>query len=417
MNPRELVDHIRSGPAELILSEPLPRFRRRTRSNPCDFNEFLQTLQSSETIRTVNCDSHRKLNISEDEWVLLLKTLGNIKDIQRLVFHTLGSPNFHPFQAVANAVNNAQSLCDLTVVLDFVSIPIDPSGLDALANALREHTTLKKFTWADIRSQTDPDLVLRALQACPHLRDVAIMTKHASADAMNNLIQLTSTTKLYLVLEIDKWLAVADEIRQGRCNVQTLTLGMYPGVISHDTEAIKAVASAIRLDQNLKSITLQMENGYTDEAGVALAEALKINKTLRQVLLGVSPVRRHVHQVHNKEYLGAQAYQAFSSMLCVNTGLVLRLPPFESAGADERLSKSRQQMFIELQLNKVGRGRLVASRQTTKEEWVDALRKLNFNSFDDSPPLGVYNLNDSPAFRVSCLYSLLRLNPSVVCMP
>jgi hypothetical protein len=50
MNPRELVDHIRSGPAELVLSKPL-RFRRRTRSNPCDFSEFLQALQSTETIR------------------------------------------------------------------------------------------------------------------------------------------------------------------------------------------------------------------------------------------------------------------------------------------------------------------------------------------------------------------------------
>jgi hypothetical protein len=51
MNARELVDHLRSsGPAELILYEPLPRFRRRTRSNPRDFNEFLEALQSSETI-------------------------------------------------------------------------------------------------------------------------------------------------------------------------------------------------------------------------------------------------------------------------------------------------------------------------------------------------------------------------------
>jgi hypothetical protein len=49
MNPRELVDHIRNGPAKLVLDEPL-RFRRRTRSNPCDFNEFIQALQSSETI-------------------------------------------------------------------------------------------------------------------------------------------------------------------------------------------------------------------------------------------------------------------------------------------------------------------------------------------------------------------------------
>jgi hypothetical protein len=54
MNSRELVDRVRSGPTELVLDEPL-RFRRRTcfngRFNPCDFDELLQALQSSKTIR------------------------------------------------------------------------------------------------------------------------------------------------------------------------------------------------------------------------------------------------------------------------------------------------------------------------------------------------------------------------------
>jgi hypothetical protein len=78
MNPRELVDHICSGPAKLVFHKQLPRFRRRTRSNPCDFNDFLQALESSETIRTAICASHRQLGVSEDEWVLLVKTLGSI---------------------------------------------------------------------------------------------------------------------------------------------------------------------------------------------------------------------------------------------------------------------------------------------------------------------------------------------------
>jgi hypothetical protein len=417
MYSRELVENIRSGPAKLVLRNPLPRFRRRTRSYPCDFNEFLQALQSSETIRWVECESHRKLNISEDEWVLLVKTLGNIKGITDLQFNCVSvSHNFHPFQAVANAVNNAQSLCALSILLGVESLPIDPSGLAALANALREHTTLKDFFWADPRSRTDPDLVLRALPECPHLRKVTILTIYAIADAMKNLIQLAPATKLHLMLKMDQWLAVADEIRHGRCNVQWLHLTSLEGTISA-TDAVKALASAIRLNRNLEHLHLRMDNGYTDEAGVALAEALTVNKTLRQVLLCVAPVHHRVHQVRNRDNLGAQAYEAFSAMLRVNTSLDLTLPPFESAGADERLLESRQQMFIELQLNRVGRGRLVKSRQTTREEWVDALRKLNFTQFDDSPPLGVYNLNDSPAFRVSCLYSLLRLNPSVVCVP
>jgi hypothetical protein len=114
MNARELVDHIRSGPAELDLQKPL-RFRRRTRSNPCGFNEFLQALQSSETIRDVTCWPQQHLGIAEEEWVLLVKTLGSIKDIQNLVFGCSSSRDFVPFQAVADAVYNAQSLFKLTV--------------------------------------------------------------------------------------------------------------------------------------------------------------------------------------------------------------------------------------------------------------------------------------------------------------
>jgi hypothetical protein len=107
MNPRELVDHIHSGPTVLELDKPL-RFRRRTRSNPCDFNDFLQALRSSETIRTAYCcPSHLELGIAEDQWVLLIKTIGCIKGIQNLTFICVSSSHsFHPFQAFAGAVNN-----------------------------------------------------------------------------------------------------------------------------------------------------------------------------------------------------------------------------------------------------------------------------------------------------------------------
>jgi hypothetical protein len=92
-------------------------------------------------------------------------------------------------------------------------------------------------------------------------------------------------------------------------------------------------------------------------------------------------------------------------MLRVNTSLLLKLPQIETDGANAELLESRNQMVIEQRLNEVGRGRLLASRQTTKEEYVDSLHEL-----------GSYDVGDSTAFQVSCLYSLLRLNPSVICM-
>jgi hypothetical protein len=408
MNPHEVVDHIRSGPTELVIDELL-HFRGGTHSNPCDFNEFLLALQSSETIRTVRCGSHLELGISEKEWVLLIKTLGMIKGVQLLrLYFTLGSSDFHPFQAVAEAVNNAHSLRELYIGLGGDTFPKDSSGLIALANALRDHATLDDFTWTDLcprpeAAQEDtPDFVLRALPACPHHRKVTLMTKCASADATKNLLQLQSVTELRLVLPKKSWLVVADEIRRGRCNVQRLTLSILQVTISEATEAVKAVASAIQLDCNLEHLHLQMENGFTDEAGVALAEALTVNKTLRMITLSVQSV--HGRNVHNKATLGAQSYEAFCAMLRINTSLVLKLPVFETTGADARLLEWRDQLHIEYRLNIAGRGKLLASSQTAKDEWVDALDVLN-----------AYNVDDSPAFQISCLYSLLRLHPAA-CM-
>jgi hypothetical protein len=332
-----------------------------------------------------------------------------------------GSLDFHPFQAFANAANNAHSLSELVVRLQGDTFPRDPSGLTALASAFREHTALQDFRWIDFcpllraAQNTALDPVLRALPMCPHLRIVVIKTKCASTDAINNLLQLRPTTDLKLVLEPDQWLAMADEIRRGRFHVLTLYLAMIPVTISEATaallpvtiseatEAVQAVASAIRRDRHLKQLHLQMENGFTDEAGVALAEVLTVNKTLR--LLRLSTTVHYGRNMQNSATLGAQSYEAFSAMLRVNTSVVLVLPPFETDGADERLLESRDQMRIEQRLNEVGRGGLLASSsQTTREEWVDALHELSSNEVDESD-----------AFRVSCLFSLLRLHPDV-CM-
>jgi hypothetical protein len=89
-------------------------------------------------------------------------------------------------------------------------------------------------------------------------------------------------------------------------------------------------------------------------------------------------------------------------MLRVNTSIKLDLPVFDADVDDQRLADSRNQMLIEQRLNEVGRGRLLASSQTPREEWVEALQEL-------SAP------NDNDPFEVGCMYSLLQLNP-LVCL-
>jgi hypothetical protein len=407
MNTNELVDHILSGPAEIELCGPLR----------CDFNEFLQALRSSVTIRSVMCCRHQSLDITEEEWMVLVQTLGCITGIKNLLlwfsFSDHAFRDSHPFQAIADAVNSAHSLCILTIVMNEKIGLQHPTGITALANALRQHPVLNKFHWLDLGSMQEAhqhsmaiDPVFRALPACTKLQKVVIQSRHASADAIRNLLQLRLGAILHLTIDNqDHWMAVANEIREGRCRVRGLVLSMYLDSSSEiDTPAVKAIATAIRRDSNLEGLSLIMNKGFSNEAGMALAEALAVNTHLRVVCL--ADTGNHLYQMHDAAVLGASAYEAFGAMHRVNTNLILELPPYVNLIGDERRLDHYNQMRIEQRLNSAGRGTLFSVVHSPREEWVNALHELNTASG-----------NESPAFHISCLYSLLRLNPNVCLLP
>lgn len=143
---------------------------------------------------------------------------------------------------------------------------------------------------------------------------------------------------------------------------------------------------------------------------MTLAEALTVNTTLRVLQLdqidALAGVPLPIQASLGVQSYEVDTYEAFAAMLRFNTNLVLKLPPLDRAVRDEISFEAFGQMRIEQRSNRVGRGRLMASRQTTKEEWVDALRELSTDDVDDEPE----------ALRLSCLFSLFQLNPEVVSM-
>jgi hypothetical protein len=197
-------------------------------------------------------------------------------------------------------VKSTQSLYRLAIGLGNGRFPRDPSGLIALADTLRAYTTLREFTWVDRMEAVQdlsPDVVLQALPACIHLQKVRNKTRCASTDVMQNLLHLHEDTALLLALTLDHWMEVVDEIRQGSCNIRSLTLSFLRyATRSEAMEAVKSLASAIQMDRNLTYLCLQMEVGFTDKAGVALAEALMVNKTLRMLKVSATQGDRIVHK-------------------------------------------------------------------------------------------------------------------------
>jgi hypothetical protein len=400
LSPRGVVDYILSGPAKIEFMMPIC-FSNQTHSNPCDFNDLLQALRSNVTIRQVKCYMCQNMGFTEDEWVLLVQTLGCIAGIQNMCFIIDHVSYYYSFQAISDAVNSAHSLHTLSISLNQLIIPGDPSGLTVLANALRQHPVLHSFHWRFFilppsaqQHDMPPDSVFRALSASPKLQKVSIETTCASADAIRNLLHLRQGTILHLEIEPDHWMTVAEEILQGRCRVRGLVLEMYRGSSERDTAAVKAIAEAIRRDDNLEGLFLIMRrsSNFSNDAIVALAEALTVN------------TRLHVVRLHDTYGLGAPAYEAFGAMHRVNTNISLELSPYVNDIGDERRLELYNQMRIEQRLNSAGRGTLLSVDHSPREEWVHALHELNATNA---------NANESPAFEISCLYSLLRLNPNV----
>jgi hypothetical protein len=155
------------------------------------------------------------------------------------------------------------------------------------------------------------------------------------------------------------------------------------------SKAVKAVASASRLDQNLERTTLRIEQGVEDEARAALAEALTVNKTLRRINLSTNV--RPSHQAPHRATLGIPAYEAFSAMSCVNTRLVLEIPPFKTDDSDASLLECHSQLRIEQRLNELGRRRLLSSSQTTRETL--SCGPYSFNEKDDINPAEALHLD------------------------
>jgi hypothetical protein len=75
-----------------------------------------------------------------------------------------------------------------------------------------------------------------------------------------------------------------------------------------------------------------------------------------------------------------------------------------SEDTDEGTRTHFFQYVIEYMLNKAGRGTLLASNLTTRRDWINALTDMNVFASDNKCV---------SEFHLSCVYSMLQLNPNM----
>ena len=344
---------------------------------------------------------HVALTITESAWFRLVRALGSIRGLKGLaVAWRNGSPDFHPLQVVARAVDSANSLHNL-IISASDSEQSDPAGELSPARSLRQHGNLKDFClYAHMQTTTrSPQLIPAA--AC--LRQVRIVEHSLTRDDVRCLSRSLSLYKLILEGGVDSWLVIADEIRNGFFRPETLVLVRTTACSALETaEAFQVMIGAIQFNGSLRKLNLYSTTGFSDEMGVALAKALTVNTTLVQLDLQntFTTSNSTYHPSQPLKAFGAEAYTAFIAMLKINMNIRLELPDLKS-DADSETRVQQSLMRIELQLNYADRGSLVASNQTTREEWVNALQRLN-----DSCEKNEINCGTG-SFHLSCVYSML----------
>jgi hypothetical protein len=416
MKPYELFDLIRlTNPNELELKHTL-RFRRRSRSNPCSFDDLIQALRSNESIRTVRCQGNVSLGITQEEWFLFVQTLGTIPALRQLSFLGQDVPNVPPVQAVADAVGSARLLRAFQIgegVILFGS----KTGFEALCHNIGSCCSdLEQVEWQgkfrstwEIREHRDTnnclDPLFRALALCPRLRSVQIWTdavNYVTPGAVRELLVRAPAVLTYLDLKAtDCWEVVAEIIGQESCMIQTLKLSTLRCPGGGSAGAV-SLARAVGLNRHIQSLTLRVGTGFTDVLGVALAQALQVNTTLRELIL----VDQWDYGFRTTDHMNIAAYQALRNMLRVNTSVVLKVPALDCRWSPDLADIVRpyyDRMLIEMRLNAAGRGGLMlVGSQASRAAWVNTLHELN-----------AQEKNDDDDLQVDCLFTLLKLNPSI----
>lgn len=236
------------------------------------------------------------------------------------------------------------------------------------------------------------------MAACPRLQRVRIWTdavNYVTPQAVRELLARSPVLEC-LDLKTTEWESVAEVIGQDACRIKTLKLSTLrcPG------SGAEALARVVGQNRHLQSLTLRVGTGFTDALGVALAQALQANTTLRELAL----VDQWDYGFRTTDHMNVSSYQALRKMLRVNTSVILKVPALDFRWSSDLVDIVRpyyDRMRIEMRLNAAGRGGLMLGSQAARAAWMNTLYELITQA----------QVNDD--LQVDCLYTLLKLNPSI----
>jgi hypothetical protein len=410
MDSFQLIKLIRTAPKELELKDVI-RFDQIQ-----DFTDFLDALRENDSIEVLKCHGNLSFGISQEQWSQTIAAFGSLRRLRRLEFLKHQVPNVFSLHALSLALKHARALREL-IVDDGVVVYGGRGDVDSFDDSLR-HSQLVVFKWlARLRLRPDAqgppslDPILLALSQSAQLTmahfTIDSRTRNpVSLDSWRALARSQSIRELSLQGDqAHEWGILAEVLHEPTCTLETLALKCYQA----DPEDCLALLQSLHANTCLRSLSLQVNRGFTDEIGVALADVLRENRSLTSVELLSGWTVNAMQQSH----LSGAAYQSLIDVLQVNHHVAIHVSAPSHLPADVDLLAREFQM--QSYMNQAGRGTLYQNL-SNRAQWIEAFAKLNqLPEYDAAAATtNIPSSNITAAQQgctLSCVYRFLVDNP------
>jgi hypothetical protein len=443
MSPQELMDIVRSGPRTLKFCS-IVRFAVGRPDEPA-LPDFVHALKTCDTIRSIHCNRHFTTGFSDDEWCDIVRSFGQVHNLEELVFVDGGDSRLRRVNlgVLTHVLTHALTLEKLLFGKNWLLVG-DETQRKRFVIALSRLPCLRHFEYAGcgcftelyqaISPRSSPTDLLLSFSSCRDLRCVRITnsTYFAPDYSCRLLEQFVQTcanlTELSIVTKPANWPALLRSksiehltlthcdptgnrlsVRQGTAT----SLGWPQQLMSDDD--VERCSRDLALNSQLRHVSLRFwSETFPANLGTALANQLEKNIILRFLELSDYTGQESGCRVPNPTLvvtpfpLDVPTLKKFSK--CLNTSnLHLQIRIDIAAGNDEVPEREMERIRMESILNSLDCRRWMTA-ETNSMHHDDCFSV--FERLEEK-----LSVEPTSFMLQSCLFEIVRANPLICCRP
>lgn len=357
------------------------RAQDNNRATTANFAQLIDAIQSNHTVHSVFLDHFFVINLEADDVCRLFEALGSLPKMGQFSALSRQAEGWSiPLQAIASFLDRAKSLSSLRMTS--IGLVGTDEEFGRFTKAFQGLYFLKEFCLRGsciVNGQIPLDGLLQGLSSVPLLEKVELTAMDLQQNLRGNWPTSPSSALQFCYssslksLELGGWLLDEDLVLKMATALET-NISLRSLVMLHSSitnRGCAALANTLIVNQTIERLDLSY-NRISDPGCIALANSLVYNSSLKEIgLFGNVQMKSRNAFFH----------------IIQNSNLALEDLLLDSEWDAE--------MNFYLNLNRIGRKRLLRQEGLTREEWIEALFDVQaekHSTCDDAPQDALSNL-------------------------